>query len=638
MFAEGFEYPFPLLIIAGKGGVGKTVLTTRLGSLAAEFGRSTLVVELGGQSQIPRRLGVDEPVVDNDGVARLDANLGWASLSPERLLAGWLSGRNMGLIADRLESSGALGVVSSSIPGIKDVLVLGQIRSWLDSGRFERVFVDAPASGRVREMMRAPRLLAEATEEGPVADQAQRAHELVVDHERCALLLVTTPEETPINETIETAFEAEDDPGIHLAGVVVNRVFPIEEPPNILEKHPTGELILDRYSREREQIERLRRELPVPLELVPETGDEVVDSEPAPSDRGAVGDASLLDRRVLVTVGTGGVGKTSIAAAAAARAAIAGRSVALVTIDPARRLADALGVDLDDELHDVDVPGSTGRLRATMLNSRETFGRVIRANAPDVERAETILASPLSSGLADALAGMTEYMAVERLYELVGDESIDLIVVDTPPSGDAIAFLDAPNLLTRLLDNRIYKLLVHSGARWSVIRRALGGLVGQLVAIAGGAVIADAVHFFRQFDGMEEGFRERSRAMYELLRSDDTAFVVVASPTGQSLDAARDFTAQLGSVAVAPTATVVNRCIAEVGEWIGPTTGSAAETRHANELLEHLRHRRAAEQRRLELFVEETDIPVCTVVELAEPVTNMRAVGQLAEALSPLVD
>ena len=161
-----------------------------------------------------------------DGVVELTPNLAWESLDPDRLLAGWLSGRNMGLVADRLERSGALSVIATSVPGIQDVLLLGHLRSMLETGRWDRIIVDGPASGRARELLRAPRQVAEAAVEGPIHDQGTRAHALLTNEELCALVLVTVPDETPVNETIETAFDAEDDPGIHLGGVIVNRMFP----------------------------------------------------------------------------------------------------------------------------------------------------------------------------------------------------------------------------------------------------------------------------------------------------------------------------------------------------------------------------------------------------------------------------
>ena len=644
-----FQYPFPLLIIAGKGGVGKTVLTAALGTESAAHGRSTLVVELGGQRQLLPMLTDDLdglPTPDSNGVVMVGDHLGWETLSPDRLLAGWLSGRSMGLIADRLENSGALSVIASSVPGIKDVLLLGHLRSIVESKRWDRIIVDGPASGRARELLRAPRQVAEAATEGPIYDQATRAHTLLTDTESTAVLLVTIAEETPVNETIETAFDIEDDPGIRLAGVVVNRVFPLFEPPSGFEHHPFGPTLRNRHRSNVAQIERLEAELPVPRIITAENPHGVVTPGHVhevlgdaalvpPVEPGLVADMpttdhtaleAALERDVVVTVGTGGVGKTTLGAAIALRAAEQGRSVALVTIDPAKRLADALGLDmLDDDLHDVDIEGP-GRLQATMLDPGRTFERVVRTYADSREHADRILASPLATQLTDSLSGMTEYMAVERLWELHNDPEIDLVVVDTPPSSDALAFLDAPTLLARLLDNRIYRLLVH-GKRRSVINRALGGLVGQLVSTVGGTVVREAVEFFRSFEGVEEGFRERGDAMHDMLRSSHTSFIVVASPTGSSLGNAREFIGQLREAGVRPSLTLANRCTPEVA--------GAGRAKAAVQIIEHLRAKRSAERSNVAAYARETSMPMVLVDDLPEPVTTLDGIRTLSHALGP---
>ena len=645
-----FQYPFPLLIVAGKGGVGKTVLTAAVGTETARAGHSTLLIELGGQKQLltlvhdgPADISdLAEP--DDEGIIKLGENMSWLGISPDRLLAGWLSGRSMGLIADRLERSGALSVIATSVPGIKDVLLIGYLRRLVDLGRFDRIIVDGPASGRARELLRAPMMVAQAASEGPIYDQASRGHELLTNAEQAALLLVTLPEETPVNETIETAFDAEDEPGIHLAGVVVNRVFPNVKPPAAFDKHPFGAAVKRRYDSNVEQCERLTNELPVPQWTTPENPhgvrnpdhvDELIKGEFEVEERddSAIGELAAsdldylqtaLDVPIVVTVGTGGVGKTTLGATLAWREASRGRSVALITIDPAKRLADALGLEtLDDELRPVAVTGG-GRLQATMLDPGRTFERVVRAEAADAAHAERILSSPLAGQLTDSLSGMTEYMAVERLWQLHNDPEIDLVVVDTPPSSDALAFLDAPTLLARLLDNRIYKVLVH-GKRRSFVNRAIGGVVGQLVATVGGSVVRDAVDFFKSFEGIEEGFRTRGDQIHEVLRSDETSVIVVASPTGQSLGNARDFIDQLREAEVEPAMTIANRCT--------PDVPPAGRSKAAASIVEHLLTRHASESLNLAEHVANSKLPLVRLDDLATPVTSLSGIQELASQL-----
>ena len=622
-------------------------------------GHSTLLVELGGQEQLlplvsdglTSSTDLGEP--SEEGIFHVRENLSWLGISPDRLLAGWLSGRSMGLIADRLERSGALSVVATSVPGIKDVLLVGYLRRLVDLGTFDRIIVDGPASGRARELLRAPMMVASVASEGPIYEQATKGHELLTNENQAGLLLVTLPEETPVNETIETAFDAEDEPGIHLAGVVVNRLFPTSVPPKSFDSHTFGESIRRRFESNTEQCERLVEELPVPQWTTPEnphgvsnpqhiselhTGSPETsaadESASLPSDpstplgRSVPSDIAALHAAVaapiLVTVGTGGVGKTTLGATLAWNEAAKGRSVALITIDPAKRLADALGLDrLDDELRDVEVPGD-GRLQATMLDPGKTFERVVRSEATDEAHAERILNSPLSGQLADSLSGMTEYMAVERLWQLHTDPSIDLVVVDTPPSSDALAFLDAPTLLARLLDNRMYKTLVH-GKKGSFINRAIGGMVGQLVATVGGSIVADAVDFFKSFEGVEEGFRTRGDQIHEILRSSDTSVIVVASPTGRSLRNAQGFIGQLREAGITPSLTIVNRCTPEV-----PT---AEPSSAAANIVRHLHLRRMAEQENLAEHADVDSLPLVSLTDLASPVTSLDGIAELAEQL-----
>lgn len=639
-----FQYPYPLLIIAGKGGVGKTVLTAAIGTASAEAGLSTLIVELDGQRQLLPLLTDDFGEIDvgrDPEPVEISPTLSWESLHPDRLLAAWLSGKSLGLVSDRLERTGALEVIATSVPGIRDVLLLGYLRAMLESGRWDRIVVDGPASGRARELMRAPRQVAEAATDGPIHDQGKRAHELLTDHERCAAVLVTLAEETPVNETIETAFDIEDDPGIRLGGVVVNRIFPFREPPASFDSHPLGPGIRARHEANVANVARLEEELPVPrretreqpggirsradiavllnppVETTPPALVKPIEQHPSAIDE-------LLERPVIVTVGTGGVGKTTMSAALAARAARSGKSVALVTIDPAKRLVDALGLEtLDDDLH--PIPLAEGNLAATMLDPGQTFERVVRREARDDAHAERILQSRLAHQLTGSLSGMTEYMAVERLWELHADPSIDLVVVDTPPSSDALAFLDAPTLLARLLDNRMYQVLVHGNKR-SVIDRAIGGLVSQLVSVVGGAVVRDAVAFFQSFAGIEDGFRERGDHIHDLLRSDSTGVALIASPTGSSLQSAKAFHAQLRDAGVTPDVTIINRCT--------PAVPAAGRSKESKAIVEHLRRKRSGEYANMSEYASTSKIPLVLVDDLPLPVTDLESVIALAEQIS----
>jgi anion-transporting ArsA/GET3 family ATPase len=271
-------------------------------------------------------------------------------------------------------------------------------------------------------------------------------------------------------------------------------------------------------------------------------------------------DALASERGVVVCCGSGGVGKTTTAAALAVEGARRGRRACVVTIDPAKRLADALGLaELTNEPGKVegDWPGE---LWALMLDTKSTFDALIGRYAGSPEQARAIFDNRLYRNIAGALSGTQEYMAMEKLYELHSEGRFDLIVVDTPPTRNALDFLDAPRRLTRFLDNRIFRLLMMpTRAYLRAVSVATQTLLRTISKVVGGEVVADAVAFFQAFEGMEEGFRNRARRMQELLADPATAFVLVASPRRDAVDEALFFAEKLRESSIDVDALVVNR-------------------------------------------------------------------------------
>jgi anion-transporting ArsA/GET3 family ATPase len=262
---------------------------------------------------------------------------------------------------------------------------------------------------------------------------------------------------------------------------------------------------------------------------------------------------------VLVTAGAGGVGKTTTAAALALAAARRGRRVVVVTIDPAKRLADAIGVTLSHEPVRVDGV-APGELWAMMLDTRATFDAVVRRYAADAAQAERILANRFYRNIAGSLSGTQEYMAAEQLYQLHDDPRFDLVVVDTPPTRNALDFLDAPSRLVRFLDHRLYRVLVMPTRLGMKVANAAAQLFLKTVTRAVGAeVIADAIAFFQAFDGMERGFRTRADAVMALLHSRETRYVLVTSPRREAVEEAVFFAEQLREQRIDVAAVVANR-------------------------------------------------------------------------------
>ena len=276
--------------------------------------------------------------------------------------------------------------------------------------------------------------------------------------------------------------------------------------------------------------------------------------------------ALVADRstRIVVCCGSGGVGKTTTSAALALAAAEAGRTVVVLTIDPARRLAQSLGLEeLDNEPRQVEVPGAGGRLDAMMLDMKRTFDDVVTAHSTP-ERAELIMANPFYQALSSSFAGTQEYMAMEKLGQLRATERWDLVIVDTPPSRSALDFLDAPNRMSRFLDGTMIRLLTapaRAGGRAGVRLVGAGFMIFSRIIskILGGQLLNDISAFVSALDTMFGGFRERATATYELLREPGTQFVVVAAPEPDALREASYFVDRLSTEGMPLAGLVLNR-------------------------------------------------------------------------------
>ncbi|MGY1733573.1 ArsA family ATPase [Geodermatophilus sp. SYSU D01045] len=294
--------------------------------------------------------------------------------------------------------------------------------------------------------------------------------------------------------------------------------------------------------------------------------------------------ASLIEdrgTRIVVCCGSGGVGKTTTSAALALAAAEAGRRVVVLTIDPARRLAQSLGLrELDNEPRRVDVPGAAGELHAMMLDMKRTFDDIVSAHSTP-ERAEQILANPFYQTLSSSFSGTQEYMAMEKLSQLRAADTWDLIVVDTPPSRSALDFLDAPNRMSRFLDGTMIRLLTapaRAGGR-AGLRVAGAGLMffSRIISkVLGGQLLRDISAFVTALDTMFGGFRERATATYELLRRPGTWFVVVATPEPDALREASYFVDRLSAEGMPLAGLVLNRTHPPASTRLSATRAEAA--------------------------------------------------------------
>jgi anion-transporting ArsA/GET3 family ATPase len=283
-----------LVIVAGKGGVGKTVVSAALARSAAEHGSRTLLVEVEGKAATHAHFGADRLSYRTSLLLAADPEAGRAevrgrSLTPDDALVDYLEGHGMQRVARRLARSGALEVMATATPGIKDILVLGKVKQLANAADTDLIVLDAPAAGHAVSFLRAAAALLDTTRSGPINHQARQVLDMLTDPARCRVVLVTTPEETPVNELIETAYALEDEVGVDLGPIVVNGLYSDIEG---LERGGDGALgraaafRLHRREMQQRHVERLAKDLPLEQLQLPF----LFDHEP-----GAAGSAALAD-------------------------------------------------------------------------------------------------------------------------------------------------------------------------------------------------------------------------------------------------------------------------------------------------------------------------------------------------------
>lgn len=366
---------------------------------------------------------------------------------------------------------------------------------------------------------------------------------------------------------------------------------------------------------------------------------------------------SVLDDRatsILVCTGAGGVGKTTTAAALALRAAERGRDVCVLTIDPARRLAQAMGLtELDNRPRAVPGIEGDGSLHAMMLDMKRTFDEVVESHA-DPERAQQILENPFYEALSSSFAGTQEYMAMEKLGQLHSDADApwDLIVVDTPPSRSALDFLDAPARLGSFLDGRFIRILTAParGAGRGLGRLAAAGFgifTGVLSKILGAQVLADVGTFVAAIDTTFGGFRERADATFQLLQEPSTAFLVVATPESDALREASYFVERLQNEDMPLGGLVVNRVqdvdrhlmtadtAAASAEKLAHSEGESDLTARLLELHADRLRIRERQHHLTERFIgAHPGVPMAQVPALAEDVHDLAGLREVGELLA----
>jgi anion-transporting ArsA/GET3 family ATPase len=633
-----------LVLVTGKGGVGKSVLAAAVAALSQAQGLSTVLVTLDTRDDRHPLLDVPlsyrpQSAPGGYAVSRVDAFQAAAEYARRNLpfgafYEGFFTGRTFQDFA-------------AAAPGFEELMCLGKLYNLAVESHFDRVVFDAPATGHLRELLAVPAVTQRAVRVGPLNHNARKIEDLLRNPDRCHVLVATLAEEMPVREALELVALCRDELRMSVGPVLVNRRvgrrFSDQELAAAAALEGQGALTADaaaalgaardeselaaaqqaaleplaarpwptlqvpRVARSRFHGPALVAEVARHLSPVFEGGallreqqsraaagvvpDPVTASAPAHTQLDLA--RLVREQRIVVCCGSGGVGKTTSAAALGVLAAQQGLRVQVMTIDPARRLAQAMGLDaLGHEPRRVALQ-APGELWAMMLDTKRTFDRLVETYAPDARVRDAIFANHYYQQLSTSLAGSRELVAMERVLEAAQSGEHDLLIVDTPPSQHALDFLDAPERIVNLLDGSLTRLLVRpyglaARAQFNLFRQSSAAALKLMERLTGVQMLSDLSDFLLAFSSMFDGFKARSHRVQALLREPSTAFLLVCAPEPTSLKQVEQFAARLAREHMRTAGVLANRVHA-------PPSGLAGTASEAG----------GAATGRLELAVEE---------------------------------
>ncbi len=611
-----------LHVVMGKGGVGRTTVAATLAKAMASRGKRVLVCEIATTPRVHRLF---DAAPTGPEPAPLAPGVSGVMVTPRSALrqVAMMKLPMASLYHLTFENRGVSRFLDG-IPGLPELLMLGKCAHHAteegpDGPVWDAVVVDAPATGHGIPFLRIPGVILEVFGDSPITRDARWIQDLLRDPDRTAIHIVALPEDLPVSEALELGEDLRTRLGLPVGAMFVNQAmepWPDEQLPkdaHHLETMGQGLLQPDlaamlqvarqanvKLARQAAYVERLRAwnpacvEFPRVREPGPQRLERLVERllaavsgrslgagavhvpvwrSPAPGEIpghgwGAGWVRSLVsEARVLVTLGSGGVGKTTLAAALGYAGAMLGRRTMVLTIDPAKRLARALGLsNLLERPQRVDVPGADGAggLWAMMLDASRTLDRLVSTHAKDPETRDRILGHRLYGHMARSLAGSHDLAAMEQLYELHESGDYDLLILDTPPKEHAFDFLDA--------GDRLAGLLARAGLRWLLLPMAgeastgaIGRLtsaviIGTLARFTGREVLRDIATLTLAIQELGDGIRARAERVGELLSAQDTAFLVVSRPDAPSMAEAESQAARLVSAGYRLGGLLLNRC------------------------------------------------------------------------------
>lgn len=523
----------PVTFVTGKGGVGKTTLASLLSREAHSHGERVLFISLNRDTQTDLTIGITDKDAQSDVFRSRNFGFDVSIITPSSSLANYLESKHMGAITKKLKKIGLLDMVANTVPGMRELLVIGDIRSKAESKNWDRIIVDAPSTGHARSLFNIAESTNLVANTGVIKHQSEMAKDFLRNGDLVQVLVATLDHAMPLSEAKEFLFELEDDLEMKIAAVVINKSDVSEtKKSHGIDKH-FEQVFVPLFSYPNQNVKPKKRNIFSKFKNPQKLSPDLATSYEFPADK-----------KTCIALGTGGVGKTTTAAAIALSLSSRNKKVALLTIDPARRLGTALGLkdsaSSESYLNPVTYNQTTkedGLLHIFQLDTNAEFLGLLEETLDEAAfkdaKENTFVSAVARMGIVN------EFMAIEAMHRLVSSNDYEIVVVDTPPSHHVFDLLEAPEALERMTTSKVFKTIVGAGTMASITTNmALGTILRPLKGLVGAQLVTDAIDFMRTLKDVEELFTQHCRDVVKYLEDDSTSYVAICHPSSASLDQA----------------------------------------------------------------------------------------------------
>ncbi len=514
----------PVTFVTGKGGVGKTTVASLLSQSASKHGERVLLVSLYNDATTQELFGIDADIQANDVTNTKLDNVEFVLITPASALTSYLASNKLGALTSKLTSSGLLESVASIIPGMRELLVVGDIRSKSESGNWDRIIVDTPSTGHAGAIFSIADVASSTAKTGVIKDQAVSARKFLEDKSKSQIIVVTLDHVMPLSECREFIYSIDDAMSINIAGIVINRSNVVENKGSKNIDRELEQIYLPLFALPPlHQINKPRTIWPFRRNTLPKI---------LCSDLG-------IDNTVktVIMLGTGGVGKTTSSAALAIAKAKQNNRVALITIDPARRLGTALGLENSKTNESYLYPqtltaakdSKNSLLHIFQLDSRKEFMSLLEKTLSKKEykkaKMNTFVQGVSRAGI------INEFMAIESIHRLSTSGNYDLVIVDTPPTHNVFDLINTPSALQKVFASPIFKALVSAGSIAGLgANITLKTFFRPLRLLLGTVLINDTIAFLKMMKDVESIFSNHVDEVSVILKSANTKYIGISRP------------------------------------------------------------------------------------------------------------